>query len=250
MSTQLRIFLMTLVVVCALLGCAPPIDTLWNYDEDGRIGHTTVPTDTLWIELLRNMYDTDAANNRFRPSVDLRVFGTYEGMVFPIPVHEATVQICEHPDVFPLVFTTVYNPPANGNGNGNGNGGYFRFQRTGRYLVRVLYDGSESAPHSIQVGSLGGTPGIIGGPDNPDDGITIVWNPLVEFDLRGGTYTGDPALLSQRVGYGGQATIPTPPPVRPGYIFTGWYHNGHSVPFDFDTLIFEGRPLHARWDPE
>jgi uncharacterized repeat protein (TIGR02543 family) len=75
-----------------------------------------------------------------------------------------------------------------------------------------------------------------------DDGIVLLWRPLVQFDSNGGSH-----IPSQRLDPGGTATEP-PPPVKPGFTFGGWYRDRNlTVPFDFSSPVTVGITLYAKW---
>jgi len=142
------------------------------------------------------------------------------------------VELCEYPDAANLVFEQVPNPPS------DAENGFYRFLRNGRYLARVKYEGAYSDSYSIQVGAA-----EKGDPDpDPDEGIILVWRPLVEFESNGGSY-----VPSQRLDPNGKATEP-PPPVKHGYTFGGWYWDKDlTVRFDFNTPVSETMTLYAEW---
>lgn len=49
---------------------------------------------------------------------------------------------------------------------------------------------------------------------------------------------------------GGKVDEPEPEPVLEGYVFSGWYRDGESEEFDFDTEIVEDVTLYANWKEE
>ena len=84
-------------------------------------------------------------------------------------------------------------------------------------------------------------------PTRPTDyaRIPIVADPLVIFDLQGGTGTFP---LVQTVTFGSIATRPTPDPTREGYEFAGWWTDWiGGMQFDFETPIMWDIMLYARW---
>ena len=66
----------------------------------------------------------------------------------------------------------------------------------------------------------------------------------VKFDLNGGTYA---AIADQEIVKGEKATAPTPEPTREGYAFKGWFEDGATEAFDFNTPITENLELKAKW---
>jgi len=221
----LRIFLMLLVLL-AVANCAPPVGAL--RDSAGSGG------DTLWQVPKRTMYDTTFANGRFIPSADLLVFVSYNGMVSTVPITQVTVELCKNPNAADPVFESIPNPPP---GAANG---YYHFQTNGRYLARVVYDGMYSEPYSIQVGSLGNGGGSSWG---DDEGIQLLWNPLVIFNSNGGS-----DVPRQRIIYGEKAVEPSPPTKAGGYTFDGWYRDsGLTVPFYFSEPVTDSITLYAKW---
>ena len=65
----------------------------------------------------------------------------------------------------------------------------------------------------------------------------------VTFDFDNGT----PAA-TQIVEEGGTATKPDPDPTKAGYKFEGWYQNGATDKYKFDTPVTENITLVAKWD--
>jgi len=215
--------------------------TLWDTDGD----HPEVPkvlADSLWTNPLRSIYGISPTNNAFKPSADMLVFIAYEGLTYKIPVDEVDVQLCNDPVSEDPVFETIFNGRSKVSDSDNDNDIYYRFIRAGRYLIRVAYQGIYSTPYTIQVGGLGGESS--GGGGDSDDGIQIVWRPLVSFNSNGGSL-----IPNQRLNYGAQANEPAPPE-RPGYIFDGWYTNqGLTRPFDFKSQVTQSITLYAKWVP-
>lgn len=52
------------------------------------------------------------------------------------------------------------------------------------------------------------------------------------------------------IGSGGKIEEPEPEPILEGYVFSGWYQEGASDVFDFDTEIVEDVTLYAKWKEE
>ena len=70
----------------------------------------------------------------------------------------------------------------------------------------------------------------------------------VTFDLDGGIYAGNQALLSQTIANGQNATALTQNPTRASHTFVNWFtaQTGGTV-FDFATPITADTTIHARW---
>jgi len=80
-------------------------------------------------------------------------------------------------------------------------------------------------------------------PDGPVT-ITATWKDAtytVSFDSKGGS-----AVSSQVVVAGNKITKPVAP-TRAGYTFAGWYAEGASKPWDFDTPVTADMTLTAHW---
>jgi uncharacterized repeat protein (TIGR02543 family) len=230
MRGGLQTTIMALLVLCAVAACAPPIGFIEGQPADG-----SDTFHTLWIVPLRTIYDLTPANNRFRPFLDISVFVNSDGMVKNIPVSQVEVELCEYPDAADLVFEQVPNPPS------NAENGFYRFRTNGRYLARVVYEGAYSDPYSIQVGPTEKEPD----PDPDESGIKIKWRPLVEFESNGGS-----PVPGQRLEPNGTATEPSPPPVKSGFTFGGWYMDKDLTnKYDFTSPVPEGitLTLYAKW---
>ena len=63
----------------------------------------------------------------------------------------------------------------------------------------------------------------------------------VTYDSNGGSY-----VKKEFVAKGGHAAGAAAP-TRPGYEFAGWYADGATSPFDFNTALSEDITLHAEW---
>lgn len=63
----------------------------------------------------------------------------------------------------------------------------------------------------------------------------------VTYDSNGGSYVKKEFVAKD--GHAAGAAIPT----RPGYVFAGWYADGATSSFDFNTAISEDITLHAKW---
>jgi len=83
--------------------------------------------------------------------------------------------------------------------------------------------------------------------ENVTENRTFVaqWTPLytVIFDLAGGTYSGNQALLTQMVSDGQDATALTANPTRPGFTFDGW-----SPALNLEDVTGD-RTFVAQWRP-
>jgi uncharacterized repeat protein (TIGR02543 family) len=174
------------------------------------------------------------------PSEDLLVFVSYKGVVNTVPITDVTIELCENPNAAVRVFEEIPNPEP---GAANG---YHRFDdkdKGRRYLARVFYKGMYSDPYSIQVGSLANGSG--GGDWGDEEGIQLLWNPLVTFNSNGGS-----AVPKQRIVYGAKALVPDPAPEKAGYNSVTWYSDPDlTIPYDFDLAVTANITLYAKWNP-
>ena len=74
----------------------------------------------------------------------------------------------------------------------------------------------------------------------------------IRLYLHSGTYSGDQALLEQRIMHGGLATLLTAEPERYRHIFNGWHTNPYywslvSLPDFFNLPITSDWTFHAQW---
>lgn len=76
--------------------------------------------------------------------------------------------------------------------------------------------------------------------DNENEVFTIT------FETDGGT----PIPTVQRVEKGGTASVPSPNPAKPGYVFICWHLNGVTSAYDFQAPINNNTVLYARWEEE
>ena len=144
------IFLIAIVAVCIVVGCAPPV---------GSIGGTAaVGLDSMWAVPYRVIYDI---NDLFLRYEDLLVFSSRRGAVFPIPVGTVAIGVIEDPDwsdeEFPVPMEDAY-----------------LLRKKGRKVIVVRYGGM-STQYSIDVRD----PYDIGDPSDPSGGggggIIVIW---------------------------------------------------------------------------